>query len=100
MLTSQHQLLERDGYRCVATGYIDHEHPQVDTLPGPKSFLEGAHILRRSLANFTRNGTEQERKAGRLYGPCRTMLKLCLYSTLQPATRSTPFPTMLSYPLR
>ncbi|KAF9507273.1 hypothetical protein BS47DRAFT_1321384 [Hydnum rufescens UP504] len=52
-------LLKRDGYRCVATGKIDVDHP------GPLSPQEeeetigtvGCHILRRAIAVFDRNKT-------------------------------------------
>ena len=63
MLTLRLQLLERDGYQCSATGYIDPQHPQSAKLPGIKAHLQGAHILRRSLAYFKPDGTAFEKQA-------------------------------------
>ena len=63
MLTLRLQLLERDGYQRSATGYIDPQHPQLAKLPGIKAHLQGAHILRRSLASFKPDGTAFEKQA-------------------------------------
>lgn len=52
------QVLKRDGYTCVATGYVHLGHPVIKQgfiIPGPEPFvvhLECAHILRRALGVF------------------------------------------------
>ncbi|KAG5635140.1 hypothetical protein H0H81_012328, partial [Sphagnurus paluster] len=47
----QEDLMIRDGYKCVVTGFQDPSHPALDPNI-PKFDLQGAHILRRAIAKF------------------------------------------------
>ncbi|QKX63551.1 uncharacterized protein TRUGW13939_10722 [Talaromyces rugulosus] len=52
----RHHCLERDGYKCVATGRYsgDHAHPQN----APTTYLEAAHIIPFALGSFQPNDGE------------------------------------------
>ncbi|CAA7257452.1 unnamed protein product [Cyclocybe aegerita] len=57
---SRDDVLRRDGYQCVITGWLDKEHLHDRDLPAAP--VEASHILRRAVATF-KDGTDASRAA-------------------------------------
>lgn len=52
------QLLQRDGYRCIVTGYVDAAHPRHQGPDDVVYILIGCHIIRRAIAVYDSEGDQ------------------------------------------